>query len=56
MSRRRAAGDELRALFLEDVPMLVLYNNLDIGTATARVRGDPTWQARPRMRDVIVTE
>jgi len=53
-AERQALFDRLHRRFLEQVPMLMLYNNIDLGASSNRVEGYRTWQARPRLWEVRV--
>lgn len=55
-AERQALFDRLHQLFLEQVPMLMLYNNIDLGASSKRIEGYRTWQARPRLWEVRVKD
>ena len=49
-SRRQAIFDRLHTMFLADVPMLVLYNGVDIAASGKRAKGYKGWAAgQPRL-------
>ena len=48
--RRQAIFDRLHGMFLADVPMLVLYNGVDISGSAPGVKGYKGWAAgQPRL-------
>ena len=54
-ARRQALFDQLHERFLADVPMLVLYNGVDISASGKRVRGYKGWAAgQPRLWGVTL--
>ncbi len=54
-AERRKIFDELHLRFLEDVPMLMLYNFVEINANTKRVQGFAPWVAsKPRFWEVSV--
>lgn len=52
--QRQALFDALHQRFLSQVPMLMLYNNVDLGVSRKVVVGYRTWQARPRLWEVTL--
>ena len=51
---RQPLFDQLHRLFLRQVPMLMIYNNIDVGASARRIEGYQTWQARPRLWEVRI--
>ncbi len=51
---RQALFDALHRRFLSEVPMLMLYNNIDLGVSRQGVEGYRSWQARPRVWEVTI--
>jgi len=56
-SERQKIFDELHAMFLDDVPMLMLYNGLKTAASSKRVEGFESWSgALPRLWEVRLAD
>ncbi|WP_404401948.1 ABC transporter substrate-binding protein [Pelagibacterium halotolerans] len=55
-AERQELFDRLHTLFLEDVPLLMLANGLDVGVAADNVTGYRTWHGFARLWGVGLTE
>ena len=54
-AKRQALFDQLHEMFLADVPMLVLYNGVDIAASSKHVSGYKGWAAgQPRFWGVTL--
>ncbi|MAN76558.1 MAG: ABC transporter substrate-binding protein [Rhizobiales bacterium] len=55
-AERQALFDQLHEQFIEDVPLLMLANGLDVGVSSANVEGYRTWQGFARLWGVSLNE
>jgi len=54
-AERRKIFDELHTKFLQDVPMLMLFNEVEVSAVSKRIQGYTPWVAtKPRLWEVKV--